>query len=163
MLWGTGAFYVLAGVGVAALPRRAFPFAAAVLCIAGLINIAPYYRAETKPRWDLAASYLAKHGAEDDVIVAGNAQAKFVLGAYAARSGIKRPVLNDADISQTTPGFIGEGRIWLVAGRTGQGVPLSEQRYLEKWSALGPPAAEVRFGRQIVAWRFDPPPARKAD
>ena len=159
LLWGTGAFYVLAAVGIAALPRRLVPVAGAAFAIAGLVNLAPYYRSETKPRWDLAAAYLAQHMAPDDSIVAGGAAAKYILDAYAKRYRIARPVLNDGDSARVAPGFIGDGRIWLVIGRTGQTAIPSEQSYLAKWSALGAPAATLRFGRQVVAWRFDPPRA----
>jgi mannosyltransferase len=139
------------------LPQRLFPWAAAALAVAGLVNLAPYYRYETKPRWDLAAAYLSAHVAPEDAIVAGNAAAKFVLGAYAERYRLARAVLNDGDISQLKPGFLGGGRVWLVIGRTGQAAGPPEQSYLDKWSALGAPAAELRFGRSVIAWRFDPP------
>ncbi len=163
LLWGTGAFYVLAGVGTAALPRRLYPVAGAALAVAGLVNLAPYYRYETKPRWDLAAAYLAKHVAPGDSIVAGSAAAQYILRAYAERYRLDRPVLNNVDISEVRPGYIRGGRIWLLYGRTGQAAIPPEQSYLDKWSALGAPTAELRFGRNVVAWRFDPARTGRAD
>ena len=108
LLWGTGAFYVLAGVAVAALPRRLFPIAGAAFAIAGLINLAPYYRNETKARWDRATAYLAANMApgrrrrrrQRDLTIRSELP---MLKRYR----LDRPVVNDGDISQVTPGFLG--------------------------------------------------------
>lgn len=156
LMWSTGPYYVLAGVGAAALPRRTYPFALAVLAIAGAFNLAPYYRTEAKPRWDLAADYLAANTRPGDGIVANGYQAKYVLGAYARRTQLALPIFDGGDAARTAAQLSGTGRVWLVYGRTGQGRMIPEQEYLRKWAALGPPVATVRFGRHVVAWRFEP-------
>lgn len=156
LMWSTGAFCVLAGVGAAALPRRAYPFALATLLAAGIFNLAPYYRTETKPRWDVAADYLATHARPGDSIVTSGYQQKYVLDAYARRAHLALPIIDGGNIMRTTAALPASARIWLLHGRTGQGTVTPEQDYLRKWPVLGPPAETLHFGRNVVAWRFEP-------
>jgi mannosyltransferase len=164
LLWSTGAYFVLAGIGAAALPRRLFPVAVAALAIAGVVNLAPCYRIETKPRWDLAADYLAAHARPGDSIVVSSYDAKYVLSAYGARAHLMPPIVDGGgNITQTAAQLAPSGAVWLVYGRVGQVVSTSAADYLKKWSLLGTPDAAVRFGRHVVAWRFEreaTPPAK---
>jgi mannosyltransferase len=155
LLWSTGPYFVLAGIGAAELPRRLFPLAAMALAIAGIVNLAPYYRHETKPRWDLAAAYLATHAQPGAPIVASSYAARYVLAAYGDRYHLDRPILDGADVALTAGQLEPSGSVWVVYGRTGQAVIPPPQTYLEKWSALGTPAATIHFGRHVIAWRFD--------
>ena len=84
-MWGTGPFYVLAGIGTGKLHKRLFPLVALSLALGGWASLAPYYGADTKPRWDLAAAYLAVNTRPGDVIVTDNGMTSFVLGAYFQR------------------------------------------------------------------------------
>ena len=154
LLWGTGAFYALVGIGAAALPRRLFPWAAVLLIVGGAANLAPYYRAETKPRWDLADQYLAAHARPADVIAASDYPAKYALRAYASRYGLKVPIL-DGYKGVAALGTDPPSRVFVVYGRGG-GTMLAEQTYRQKWSPLGPPVDTVRFGKDVVLWRFEP-------
>jgi len=61
------------------------PVAATALAVAGIINLVPYYQSETKPRWDLAAAYLAENVQPGDVVITNNASERYVLAAYADR------------------------------------------------------------------------------
>ncbi len=157
LLWTTGAFYVLAGIAIAALPRRLFAPALAALLLAGLVNLAPYYTTETKPRWDLAASYLAAHAKQDDRIVTASYQAAYVLRAYATRANLAAPVVDGGDVARTAAALPKDRAVWLVYGRTGQSPVPPARDYLRRWSMLGPPAETVHFGRYVLAWRFGPP------
>ena len=157
LLWGTGAFYVLAGIGAAALPRRFFAWTVAVLIVGGAGNLAPYYRTETKPRWDLAAQYLATHARPGDAIATNDQPAKYVLSAYGTRYRLAPPIL-DGFKGAPALGAAQPPRVWVVYGRVGQIARISEADYLKKWSSLGTPAATVRFGRSVVAWRFERAP-----
>lgn len=85
LLWSTGPLFVLAGLGATAFPPRFFAPIAVVAAIGGALCLAPYYRAETKPRWDQAAAYLAANVKPDDVIVAQNSAVKLVLVSFAER------------------------------------------------------------------------------
>jgi mannosyltransferase len=163
LLWGTGPYFVLAGIGAAMLPRPIFPVVAASLLVAGLTNLAPYYRSETKPRWDLAAAYLAENIRPGDAIVTNDEAARYVLGAYGARYNLSQ----DSIVSvHTAPAarapLASRRRLWVVYGRTGQGVMSGEQEYMRKWSILGAPASEARFAGDIVITGFDPEIFRSA-
>ena len=156
LIWSTGPFFVLAGIGAAALPHQLFPFAAAALAVGGMATLAPYYRYETKPRWDQAAAYLATNVQPGDAVVTNDPMAQYVLGAYGAKYHLDRNILSTAsNISETVTRHAQEERVWVVYGRTGQGITETEQTYLQKWFALGTPASETRFGRHVLVLRFE--------
>lgn len=154
LLWGTGAYFVLAGIGAPALPRRLFPYLTAAIVLLGAINLAPYYRAEIKPRWDLAAAYLAAHARPGVSIMASSGPAKAMLEAYGKGPRLAPEVGDAGDVARAFTRLPPAGDIWVVYGRVGQVVGVTEADYLQKWSPLGAPAETIRFGRQVVAWRF---------
>jgi mannosyltransferase len=154
LLWSTGAFFVLAGIGSAALPQRLYAWTVAILIVGGVGNLAPYYRTEIKPRWDLAAAYLTAHARPGDWVVASSTGAKYVFGAYAERSRLQPSILDGTEPARAVGALAPTGDVWVVYGRVGQLVTTSEADYLKKWSALGTPAATLRFGRRVVTWRF---------
>lgn len=158
-IWATGPFFVLAGIGAAALPRQFFSLIVAALAVGGFANLAPYYRYETKPRWDLAAAYLAGKVQPGDVVVTNGAMAHYVLGKYGARYHLDRDFLKIASDIRDVTQIAQTERFWVVYGRTGQGTSPAEESYLQKWSVFGAPALEKRFGRQVVVWLFQPPAA----
>ena len=59
LLWSGAAFLILAGVGTAWLARGRWILASAIAASLLLLNVRPFYAAETAPRWDLAAAALA--------------------------------------------------------------------------------------------------------
>jgi len=157
LILSTGPFFVLVGIGAAALPHRLFPLATAVIVVCGMANLAPYYRSETKPRWDLAAAYLAANVQHGDSVIANDHMARYVLAAYGDRYHLDRKMLSVAPhTSDTTMRYAQEGRIWLVWGRTGQGLIDTEETYLQRWLTLGPPVCKLRFGLHVVVLRFEP-------
>ena len=46
-------------------------------------------------------------------------------------------------------------RIWVVYGRTGQATMAGEDVYLQSSLAFGDPVSKARFGKDIVAMRFE--------
>ena len=158
LILGTGPFFVLVGIGAAALPHRLFPLVIAAVVIFGIANLAPYYRSETKPRWDLAAAYLAANVKRGDTVITNDHMAQYVLAAYGDRYNLDRKMLSVAPhTSDATMRNAQQGRIWLVYGRTGQGLIDTEEAYLQKWLALGSPVCKLRFGLHIVVLRFELP------
>src|SRR6266481_2631292 len=156
LMWSTGPFFVLAGIGAAALPARFFPLIAVAVAVGGTVSLAPYYSSETKPRWDRAAAYLADNARPQDIIIAQNQAAKFVLASYAERFRLdsKIPILawNPHDTARRAE----EGkRDWAVYGRFDQGTQEPEEDFRQKWSAFGIPGEQVRFGSHILILRFD--------
>jgi mannosyltransferase len=156
LMWSTGPFFVLAGIGAAALPAKFFPLIAVAVAVGGTVSLAPYYSSETKPRWDRAAAYLADNALPQDIIIAQNQAAKFVLASYAARfrldSNIPIVAWNPHDTARRAE----EGkRAWAVYGRFGQETQEPEEGFRQKWSAFGIPGEQVRFGSHILILRFD--------
>ncbi len=156
LLWSTGPFFVLAGIGAAAFPRRLSAPIALSVAVGATICLAPYYSAETKPRWDRAAAYLATNVKPGDVIVAQNPSVKFVLISFAKRFHLRPqiPILSWDAADPQRPVAQG-GRVWAVYGRAGQGPQEPEGEFRRNWSAFGTPAEESRFGSSILVLQFD--------
>ena len=156
LMWSTGPYFVLAGIGAAALTPKLFPLIAVVVVVGGAVSLAPYYGAETKPRWDQAAAYLAAHARSKDIVIAQNPPVKFVLSSYAKRSRLNTGIAIVAwdPRDSMRPAVEGE-RVWVVYGRVGQGAQEPEEEFRQKWSAFGVPAEEVRFGLHVHILRFD--------
>jgi hypothetical protein len=158
LLWSTGPFFVLAGIGAASLPARISAPTALLIAAGGALSLAPYYRAETKPRWRDAAAYLATHVRPQDVVAAENSSVRFVLTAYAQRFPLRSQgaILSWNPIDTARQAAAAE-RVWAVYGRVGQGIQEPEQLFRQKWAALGTPAEQIGFGASILVLRFDQP------
>ena len=148
---------MLVGIGVTALPHRLSLVATTAVITFGITSLAAYYRAETKPRWDLAAAYLAENVQSGDSVTANDHMARYVLAAYGDRYHLDRkqiqainPQSIEAALRNTR-----EGSIWVVYGRTGQGAIGPEQTYFRKWLETGLPACKRQFGRHVVVLRLD--------
>jgi hypothetical protein len=158
LLWSTGPFFVLAGIGAASLPARISAPTALLLAAGGALSLAPYYRAETKPRWRDAAAYLATHVRPQDAVVAENSSVRFVLTAYAQLFPLPShgPILS-WNPSNTARQAAAAERVWAVYGRVGQGLQEPEELFRQKWAAFGTPAEQIGFGASILVLRFDRP------
>jgi hypothetical protein len=152
---------MLSGVRFAALAA-----AFATIC---LVNLTPYYRYETKPRWDLVARELAAVAQPGDVVLVDSYYAYSVLSVFAARAGLDQHQValtwQRPDPATIAPGH----KLWAVYGRTGQAAKRqSAEQFLDTLTPLGHPVAEHSVGRYIVLWRFaerqaalpTPPPTR---
>src|ERR1700730_6068861 len=139
LMWSTGPFFVLAGIGAAALPARFFPLIAVAIAAGGTVSLAPYYSSETRPRGDRAAAYLVDSARPQDIIITQNQAAEFVLASYANRFQLdsKIPIVawnNPHDTARR----VEEGeRVWAVFGRYGQEAQEPEEGFRQKWSAFG--------------------------
>ena len=159
LLWSGATFLILAGVGAAWLARRwrvAAPTAAAALL---LVNLLPFYHAETVPRWDRAAASLAPAlAAGADVFVDDNA-VPMLLRAYLPGGDAALPqhkVL--VQLSQVENQLRAGNPVIAVHGPTGQGWMSRTSGFKARLAQLGPPADETKAGREIVLIRFNPPP-----
>jgi mannosyltransferase len=156
-LLSTGPFFVLAGIGVTALPHRLSLVATAAVIAFAITSLAVYYRSETKPRWDLAAAYLAENVQSGDSVTANDHMARYVLAAYGDRYHLDRnriqainPQSAEAALRNTQ-----EGSIWVIYGRTGQGAIGPEQTYFKQWHEMGLPTCRRQFGLNVVVLRLD--------
>jgi hypothetical protein len=158
LLWSTGPYFLLAGIGAASLPARISAPTALLLAAGGALSLAPYYKAETKPRWRDAAAYLATHVRPQDTVVAENSSVRFVLTAYEQRFPLRSygPILSWNPIDTARQAAAGE-RVWAVYGRVGQGIQEPEELFRQKWAAFGTPAQQIGFGASILVLRFDRP------
>ncbi len=86
--WSAAPFFVLAGAGLGGLSVGRFAGGAAALAAACLINLSPYYRDETKPRWDLAVEELDREAHDGDVVLLNSWYSHYVMEPFAERSGL---------------------------------------------------------------------------
>jgi|HubBroStandDraft_2_1064218.scaffolds.fasta_scaffold05416_2 mannosyltransferase len=158
LLWSTGPFFVMAGIGAAALPKRLSPVVAAAVMVGGVVSLWPYYSAETKPRWDQAAPYLLRNVRPQDSIVAEYPSVEFVLDTYAEPTRLASKFTALAWKAHRSPLLVADGeRTWVIYGSVGQSTQESEEEFRRKWAVLGNPADQVRFGSHILVLRFDKP------
>jgi mannosyltransferase len=156
--WSAAPFFILAGAGLGVLSWRRFAPAAIALGAAGLVNLAPYYRDETKPRWDLLAKQLAATARPGDVVLLDSYYSYWVLSVFAARAGLAdRGVSLAWQLPQAVKAAAGHD-LWAVYGRAGQATKRqSPKNYRRALAPLGPPLARDQVGRYILVWRFPDP------
>ena len=156
LLWSTGPFFAMAGIGSTALPMRFASAIAATVAAGGAICLWPYYSSETKPRWDQAAAYLASNVRPQDVIVTEYPSVETMIRSYAEPFHFESKFDVLAWRAQRRPLQVADGeRRWILYGRVGQGAQESEEEFRRKWAVLGDPAAQVRFGTHLLILRFD--------
>ena len=160
--WSAAPFFILAGAGIARLTAWRYAAALVAFVVVALINIEPYYRAETKPRWDLAASRLAAETSPGDVVLFNSWDAYYVTTAYARQSGLDQRHLALTWKPVEAARFKAGHGLWVVFGRAGQGKMVRPADYVALLSRLGRPASQETVGRYITIWRFAAPHALAA-
>jgi hypothetical protein len=158
--WSAAPFFILVGAGVARLTAWRYAAALAVFVFVGLVNLEPYYHAETKPRWDLATARLAAETQPGDVVLFNSWDAYYVAtAAFAKQSGLdlqnRALTWKPTDAARFEPGHA----LWVVFGRAGQGRMERPADYVALLSRLGRPASAEQIGRYITIWRFAAPDA----
>lgn len=127
ILWSAAPFAILAGIG-ASFALNSLPRLARVMTFAGiagllLINLVPYYGAETKPRWDIAAKLLASDVAPGDVVFLNDQYALPELQTYLPKTKAASVLQNSVADLQHAQLAKGQGkRVWAVYGIAGQSV-----------------------------------------
>jgi mannosyltransferase len=157
LLWGAISFFIIAGLGIAALPQRAQFLAAALVGTLCFVNLIPYYGIEGKPRWDLAAASVEPAIQNQDLILVADVWVPRMMNVYLSRTGV---VLSQgqwtSDVSVALSRLAEGGRVWAVFGRVGQVDREDVASSLRRISVLGSPVTELRVGLDIVILRFDP-------
>ena len=156
LLWGAAPFFICAGLGFNLLPvRLQWP----VLVLFGMllaINLAPYYRDETKPRWDIAGSELFAGLHPRDLLLVDDSQAVSMMNLYLHRKGEDLPAnLWTKDVARAAAWREGGGRVWAVQGAVGQVDHEDQQQFLRRIVVLGPPQFSEHAGLDILLLRFD--------
>ena len=159
ILWSAAPFFVLAGLGAATLPRRFLPIAVTALMMVCAVNLAPVYRVETKPRWDMAAATLAANVRPGDTVYTGDANAPTMLtvlqpkGAAPIEStAVVTPKL-DVALARWKQG----SRVWAVNGRSAMGKRVELDDFKDRIAALGTPTLQIPEGNEITILMFSAP------
>jgi mannosyltransferase len=162
ILWSAAPFAILAGIGAATLleglTRRTQILAVAAVAALLVANMLPYYRAETKPRWDIAAQMLAQDVEPGDVVYLHDFYAGKLLQIYLPADK-QALVLNDnnSDLSRATQAESQGKRVWAVYGLAGQGSGRTEnQDYHDNQKLLGIPKSVQQAGTRIVIAQYGP-------
>lgn len=164
LLWSAIPFFILAGLGISALPTRLHLAAVSLVSLLSFVNLVPYYSIEGKPRWDLAAAKLEPAIEDHDLILVDDVWVPDLLRVYLSRDGVRLP--NDQwtmSVSAARACISRGGRVWAVFGRVGQVDREDPEAFRRRLSLLGPPAAELRAGLDIHILRFDRPVASVRD
>lgn len=153
-VWGAGPLFVLAGAGLSRLSKPRYAALAVPLALACLVNLAPYYGYETKPRWDLAARMLAAQARPGDVVLVNSYYAYWVLSAFAADAGLDenriRVTWKPDDAIPLPPGQT----LWAIYGRTGPAVAETTDEFQAPLATLGPKSPTQAIGRFITLWSY---------
>ncbi|MGC9269409.1 glycosyltransferase family 39 protein [Acidiphilium sp.] len=157
LLWSAAPFFILAGFGVEAVNRR---FQAPVLALAALLlmlNLLPYYRAETKPRWDEAAAILDGRMAPGDVILVSDGAAPAMLAFERQTRNLDRvPWQTTTHVRRAGKVLAGGHKVFAVYGPAGQGKAPNQADFFAKVAALGGTSAPIMAGSEIMIEQIDP-------
>lgn len=161
ILWSVAPFMILAGLGaggvLSRLPRRGQIAGFAGIAAALLINLLPYYGAETKPRWDIAAKLLAGEVAPGDVVYLNDLGAVPILRMYLP-AGTAPVVLaaSDGDLKHAEAAQLQGKRVWAVFGHAGQSASKREwPQFFQHIAPLGSPVQIQMAGNRIYITEFD--------
>ena len=162
ILWSAAPFAILAGIGTAALleglNRRTQILATIAIAAVLLANMLPYYQAETKPRWDIAAQMLAQEVQPGDVVYLHDFYAGKLLQIYLPADK-QALVLNDnnGDLNRAAQALSQGKRVWAVYGLAGQGSGITEdQDYHDNQKLLGTPKSVQQAGNRIFIALYAP-------
>lgn len=163
ILWSAAPFAILAGIGGSALLEglpghlRAPVVALAVVML--MANLLPYYKAETKPRWDIAAQMLASEVAPGDVLYLHDQYDGTLLNVYLPAQK-RAVVMADAqgDITHVQAAISQGKRVWTVYGVAGQGLdnPQEHAAFDTRAAVLGTPSLRQQAGSRITITLYNP-------
>ena len=161
ILWSSAPFAILAGIGasivVSTLPKRGRMAAFAGITALLLVNLLPYYSAETKPRWDIAAQMLGSEVAPGDVVYLNDQGALPILRMYLT-PGAAMVVLKDSDgdLQHAEAAQLQGKRVWAVFGHAGQSASKREwPQFYQHIAPLGTPVQIQMAGNRIYITEFD--------
>jgi mannosyltransferase len=159
LLWSSVPFLVFVGLGINQLPRRWRTGAAVAVVVLATFNLAPYYRAETKPRWDLAATSLVKLMQPGDIVLVPDGLPVYMMNFFLNRHGQVIPASNwTIDIFQAAKHLQNGGRVWVMFGRVGQADRTPLPDFARIIQPLGKPVAVVHEGELITMQLYAHPP-----
>jgi 4-amino-4-deoxy-L-arabinose transferase-like glycosyltransferase len=162
LLWSGPPFAMLAGLGVAAALENCRPrlryCALAGIALLLLFNLMPFYHAETKPRWDIAAKIFASQAGPQDVVYYFNPGDAWTMRYYLP-APFRQALLVDVneDLQHAMRARARGQRVWAIYGDTCNNTDLqSRAEFQASLAVLGAPSAELHAGERIILWRYDP-------
>ncbi len=162
ILWSAAPFAMLAGIGAAEflrlLPQRGQVVACCAVGAILLANTIPYYSAETKPRWDIAAKLLAQDVAPGDGVLFYDMAALTVTQAYLP-AGAQAALLaaSTGDFNQARAMQAQGRRVWAVFGTAGQSAEKKAwPNFYAKLAPLGTPEQIQVAGKRIYIALYEP-------
>jgi mannosyltransferase len=157
VMWSAVPFFILAGLGIAHLPRPRFQFAATVAVgLLAAVNLAPYYHAETKPRWDLAARDLMQAVEPGDIVLVPDRGPIVIMDFFLGREGRSIPdALWTRDVFTAAAHLQKGGRVWVVSGKVGQADHTPRKSFDSITSPLGAPVRTIAEGDLITLKLYD--------
>ncbi len=158
VLWSTAPFLVLAGVGITIFPPAVRVAGALVVIAASFANLAPYYRTETKPRWEVAATTVRALLAPRDVLLIDDPGAVDMMNVFLGRQHDPiTPSLWTENVTEASCVLYEGGRVWALQGRVGQVDHEMLDGFLNRIAPLGQPSSVRKIGLDITLMRFDRP------
>lgn len=161
ILWSAAPFFVLAGLGAAAIPRRVMPAAITLLFLLGAVNLGPVYRTETKPRWDMAAATLAANVRPGDTVFTSDPNAPTMLSVLNPKGTlpIESTAVVTSQLDEALARWKQGSRVWAINGRSALGKREELDAFKNRIAALGTPTMEIPQGKEITILMFPAPPA----
>lgn len=161
LMWSSVPFFVLVGLGIDLLPRRRWQsLATATMILLAAINLGPYYRVETKPRWDLAAFDLAAAMQPRDILLVPDRGPIDIMNFFLQGQGQVIPSTAwTKDVFAAALRLQEGGRVWVVAGKVGQADHTTRQAFQAITRPLGVPVRSFHEGDLILVQLYDRAPA----
>ena len=153
--WTTPAFCLLVAAGSAAIPPRWFVSLSAALMILTIINLQPYYKYETKPRWDVVASELTKEAQPGDVVLCNDYASYYVLQAFLGQIYMDSSGVIFTWVPYEATVLARGHNVWTIYGRTGQGSLPSSKEYLDSLTSMLVPITGEAIGQHIMLWHME--------
>ena len=159
VLWSAAPFFVLAGLGAELLPRRIWTMAATLLLLLGVVNLGPVYRAETKPRWDMAAATLAANVRPGDTVFTADPNAPTMLSVLKPKGELPldATAMVTSQLDEALARWRQGSRVWAVNGRSALGQREELTDFKNRIAALGTPVVEIPQGKEITILMFPAP------
>lgn len=157
LMWSAVPFFILVSVGVAGVARVPARVLMVVVVLLGTINLGATFDDERKPRWGSLARYVAAEAGPCDVIyLEGDiTHAVYELSERVLVTDGRR-VRRVGAVAEAETAIAAGRRVWAAVGRVAHGQERSEEAFLAALTGVGHPAETIRFGRDVVLFRFEP-------
>lgn len=155
LLWSAVPFFVIAGQAILQFPKRYRTFSVATIGVLALVNFTPYYSAELKPRWDIAADSVRDAVTAGDLFLVTDSWVPRMLNLYLSRSGVTLPEGQwTTDANAAAQRLAAGGRVRAVFGRVGQADHFDLSSFRNRIALLGAPVSGTAAGLDVVIWLF---------